>query len=576
MIVPVFRRFRASAVIGYLVAGALIGPQGLDLLRDIDATRVLGELGVVFLLFSLGLELSIERITSLRNYVFGLGTAQLVVTALVIWTGLRAFGVPSGAALVLGGGLALSSTAVVLQMLRQRRETGTRYGRIAVAVLLLQDLAVLPLLTLVPLLGRSESGTLSALAMAFVKAAAALLIIFAVGRLALRPLLRAVARGGDPELFTGIVLLLVLGVGGLTQLAGLSMALGAFLAGLLIAETEYRPQVEGDVQPFRGILLALFFMTVGMSINVELLAERGPLLAALVAALLVTKAGVLTLVSRGFGLAWPGAASVGVMLAQGGEFSFVLFALAGERQVLTAEIAQLAVLVVGLSMAVTPLLIAVSRALARRLPAGEPSAGTLAPRELHDHVLIAGFGRVGQTLALLLESRYVPYAALDLDHERVAEARGRGLPVFFGDASRVDVLRAIGVERARVAVITLDQPESARGTVQVLRRLLPELPILVRARDIVQCEQLALAGGHRRGTRGRGRQLAARREHAPPARQLAGGGRAGVGGVPPGNLLAAGGGHPRPIGQARRGARRLTTKTRAGARATEVRRGRLT
>ena len=494
MIVPVFRRFRASAVIGYLVAGALIGPQGLDLLRDIDATRVLGELGVVFLLFSLGLELSIERITSLRNYVFGLGTAQLVVTALVIWTGLRAFGVPSGAALVLGGGLALSSTAVVLQMLRQRRETGTRYGRIAVAVLLLQDLAVLPLLTLVPLLGRSESGTLSALAMAFVKAAAALLIIFAVGRLALRPLLRAVARGGDPELFTGIVLLLVLGVGGLTQLAGLSMALGAFLAGLLIAETEYRPQVEGDVQPFRGILLALFFMTVGMSINVELLAERGPLLAALVAALLVTKAGVLTLVSRGFGLAWPGAASVGVMLAQGGEFSFVLFALAGERQVLTAEIAQLAVLVVGLSMAVTPLLIAVSRALARRLPAGEPSAGTLAPHELHDHVLIAGFGRVGQTLALLLESRYVPYAALDLDHERVAEARGRGLPVFFGDASRVDVLRAIGVERARVAVITLDQPESARGTVQVLRRLLPELPILVRARDIVQCEQLALAG----------------------------------------------------------------------------------
>ena len=187
MIVPVFRRFRASAVIGYLVAGALIGPQGLDLLRDIDATRVLGELGVVFLLFSLGLELSIERITSLRNYVFGLGTAQLVVTALVIWTGLRAFGVPSGAALVLGGGLALSSTAVVLQMLRQRRETGTRYGRIAVAVLLLQDLAVLPLLTLVPLLGRSESGTLSALAMAFVKAAAALLIIWAsVGSLSWR------------------------------------------------------------------------------------------------------------------------------------------------------------------------------------------------------------------------------------------------------------------------------------------------------------------------------------------------------------------------------------------------------
>ncbi len=493
-IVPVFRRLRANAVLGYLVAGTLIGPSGLDLLSEVRAAEVLGELGVVFLLFSLGLELSIERITYLRSYVFGLGTAQLLATGLVIWTVLYAFGTPSGAALVLGGGLALSSTAVVLQMLTQARETGTPHGRIAVAVLLLQDLAVLPLLTLVPLLGRPESGILSALASAVLKAAVAFLIIFAAGRLALRPLLRAVARGGDPELFTGIVLLLVLGVGWLTQLAGLSMALGAFLAGLLIAETEYRPQVEGDIQPFRGILLALFFMTVGMSINLGLLAEHGPLLAALLVALLVVKAAILMLVSRGFSLAWPAAASVGVMLAQGGEFGFVLFALARARGVLTTETEQLAVFVVGLSMAVTPLLITASRALARRLPAGEHRLGQIAKPELHDHVLIAGFGRVGQTLALLLESRYVPYAALDLDDERVAEARRRGLPVFYGDASRVDVLRAAGVERARMAVITLDQPESARGTVHVLRRLLPELPILARARDTAQCEQLTRAG----------------------------------------------------------------------------------
>jgi monovalent cation:H+ antiporter-2, CPA2 family len=492
-IVPVFRRFRANAVLGYLVAGALIGPHGLGLLGDIRATEVLAQLGVVFLLFSLGLELSIERITYLRSYVFGLGTAQLVVTGLVIWTALRAFGIASAPALVLGGGLALSSTAVVLQMLTQRRETGSPQGRIAVAVLLLQDLAVLPLLTLVPLLGRPEPSILPALGSAFLKAALAFLIIFAAGRLALRPLLRAVARGGDPELFTGITLLLVLGVGWLTQLAGLSMALGAFLAGLLIAETEYRPQVEGDIQPFRGILLALFFMTVGMKINLGLLAERGPLLAGLLVTLLATKAGVLTFISRGFGLPWSAAASVGVMLAQGGEFGFVLFALAQDRGVLTAEAEQLAIMVVGLSMAVTPLLIVASRALARRLPAGEKAGGP-DTRDLRDHVLIAGFGRVGQTVALLLESRHVSYAALDLDHERVAEARNRGLPLFFGDVSRADVLRAIGVERARVAVITLDHPDSARRTVQVLRRMLPELPILARAHDIAQCEQLALAG----------------------------------------------------------------------------------
>ena len=225
-------------------------------------------------------------------------------------------------------------------------------------MLLLQDLAVLPLLTLVPLLGRADADVLSALGMAGLKAAGAFLAIFAVGRLALRPLLRVVARAGDPELFTGIALLLVLGVGGLTQLAGLSMALGAFLAGVLIAETEYRPQVEGDVQPFRGILLALFFMTVGMSIDIGLVAERGPLLAGLLAALLVTKSGLLALGSRAFGLTWPAAASVGIMLAQGGEFGFVLFALAGDARVLTPELEQLAVLVVGLSMALTPLLMA--------------------------------------------------------------------------------------------------------------------------------------------------------------------------------------------------------------------------
>jgi monovalent cation:H+ antiporter-2, CPA2 family len=493
-IVPVFRRFRANAILGYLVAGAIIGPHGLGLLPDVGAAQLLGELGVVFLLFILGLELSLERIIHLRNYLFGLGTAQVVVTGLAIWAMLRALGIPSAAAVVLGGGLALSSTAVVLRMLNQRRETASPHGRIAVAVLLLQDLAVLPLLTLLPLLGNPESRILPALGLAFLKAAAVFLVIFAVGRLALRPLLHTVARGGDPELFTGIALLLALGVGWLTQRAGLSMALGAFLAGLLIAESEYRPQVEGDIQPFRGILLALFFMTVGMHLQLGLLAERWPLLLGLLLVLLATKAGILTLLSRGFGLVWPAAASVGVMVAQGGEFGFVLFSLAREQRVLTAELEELAVLVVGLSMAVTPALIVASRALARRFPVSTPVPGADGPIELHDHVLIAGFGRVGQTLALLLESRSVPYVALDLDHERVAEARRRGLPVFFGDATRADVLRAVGVERARAAVITLDQPESALAAVHVLRTLLPELPILARARDLARCEQLALAG----------------------------------------------------------------------------------
>jgi CPA2 family monovalent cation:H+ antiporter-2 len=495
-VVPLFRRLRASAVLGYLVAGTLIGPHGLGLIRQIEAASVLGQFGVIFLLFSIGLSLSIARLTALRRYVFGLGIAQVGATALAIWGLLRLIGVPSPAALVLGGGLALSSTAVVLQVLIERRELATPRGRVAFAVLLLQDLAVVPLLAVIPLLRGQEASVLPALGLALLKAALALVLILALGRLLLRPLLRAVTRGGDPELFTAIVLLLVLGIGWMTEQAGLSMALGAFLAGVLIAETEYRPQVEGDIQPFRGILLALFFMTVGMSVDVTMLSRTAPLLLALLGGLLVLKGGILFGLARAFRLGVGTAAAVGLMLAQGGEFGFVLFALARQATVLTDDVTQLAVLVVGLSMAVTPLLLVAGRRVAHHLerPASASDALAQGSADLREHVLIAGYGRVGQTLALLLESRGMPYVALDVDPERVAEARRRDLPVYYGDASRAEVMKAAGVERAQAVVITVDEPESASRTVHVVRRLAPELPVLARARDLGQCEKLAEAG----------------------------------------------------------------------------------
>lgn len=496
IVVPIFRRFRASAVLGYLVAGSAIGPHGLDLLRGPRAVTALADLGVIFLLFSIGLGLSVERLSSLRRYVFGLGTLQVVITTLGITLTLRLAGVSGDAALVLGAGLALSSSAIVLQGLVERREIATLQGRVAFAVLLLQDLAVVPLLTLVPLLAGSGQGLGMALGLAFLKAAATLVVIVAIGRLALRPVLRAVARGGTPELFTGIVLLLVLGIGWVTEQAGLSMALGAFLAGLLVAETEYRPQVESDVQPFRGLLLALFFMTVGMGIDAGLLWRHAPLLVGLLAALLVGKALILAGLCRAFGLSLGMGAGIGLMLAQSGEFAFVLFTLARGRGVLPAEAAQTAILLVGLSMAATPALLTAARMVFRRHHQAAGAAAALGPetRELRDHVVIAGFGRVGQTLALLLESRLVPYLALDLDAERVAEARRRELPVYFGDASRAEVLRAAGIEQARMAAITLDQPDAAARSVQVLRAMSPDLPVLVRARDVAQAEQLAGAG----------------------------------------------------------------------------------
>ena len=496
-VVSLFRRFRGSAVLGYLVAGALIGPNGLALLQDVAATAVLGQLGVVFLLFSIGLELSIDRMVGLRRYVFGLGAAQMVATTLILWFIIQALGLDRGAALIVGAGLALSSTAVVLQILVERRELGTPHGRVAFAVLLLQDLAVVPLLALVPLLARSETSILRALGGAFVKAALALILILAVGRLALRPMLRLVARDGTPELFTGIVLLVVLGVGWLTEQAGLSMALGAFLAGLLMAETEYRPQVEGDIQPFRGILLALFFMTVGMGLNLQLLKEQWPVLVGLLLALLLVKATILLLLSRGFRLSRAVAAAVALMLAQGSEFGFVLFTLAQQAGAISAQTGQLAILVVGLSMAVTPVLLSSSREVLRRLerPSDQShDALTADTSEMHEHVVIAGFGRVGQTIGLLLESRFIHYLALDLDPELVAEARRRGLPVFYGDASRADVLKAAGIERAQMAVSTLDEPELASRAVEVLRRLRTSMPIIARAQDIAECERLVWAG----------------------------------------------------------------------------------
>jgi CPA2 family monovalent cation:H+ antiporter-2 len=496
-VVSLFRRLRTSAVLGYLVAGALIGPWGLDFITDLEATEGLAELGVVFLLFWIGLELSVERVLALRRYVFGLGAAQVLVTTLAFWVGLRATGLSTGAALIIGAGLALSSTAVVLQMLVERRELASQHGRLAFSVLLFQDLAVVPLLTLVPLLGGEDVRVLPALGGAFGKAAIALIAIVAIGRLALRPVLRHVARAETPELFTGIVLLVVLGVGWITEQFGLSMALGAFLAGLLMAETEYRPQIEGDIQPFRGILLALFFMTVGMGLNLELLREQAPLILLLLLGLVGLKSGILALLSRAFRLPIGVGAAVGLMLAQGSEFGFVVFSLAHQAQAIPAETAQLAMLVVGISVAVTPGLLHLSRvALARLQRHPRETHGLLVEdaEGIQDHVVIAGFGRVGQTLGVLLDAVYIRYVALDLNPELVAAARRHGRPVFFGDASRVEVLKAAGLERARLAVSTLDEPGIASRAVQVLRNFKPSLPILARGRDTADCEKLVEAG----------------------------------------------------------------------------------
>ena len=498
IVVPLFRRLRVTPVLGYLFAGVVIGPHALGLVQDVDAVETLAEFGVVFLLFAIGLELSLDRLLAMRLHVFGMGTLQVVITGGLLFALGRLAGLGGVEAFVLSGALALSSTAVVLRMLEEQGASRTQAGRMALAVLLLQDLAVVPLLTVVPLLGREGGALLPSLGVAAAKALAAMLLIVVTGRMLLRPLLRTVAAARTPELFTGITLFLALGVSWLTGRAGLSMALGAFLAGLLISETEYRHQVEGDIEPFRGLLLALFFMTIGMEIDVRLLAQNAPMVVGGVLVLIAVRASVVAGLARAFGLAPGTAVFLGLSLAQAGEFAFVLVTLAMAGGALPAPLGGVALLAVALSIALTPLLMRLGHAASRRMrrqAAGDPMAELAGEaRDLRRHVLILGLGRAGRTVVRVLEAHGTEFVGLDLDPDTVAADRARGMPVFYGDGTRAEVLRAAGLGRAAGVIVTLDDADSATRAVRAVRAEDEHIPIMVRARDTGQCGPLAVAG----------------------------------------------------------------------------------
>lgn len=487
VLVPLFARLKLSPILGYLAAGMLIGPFGLGLISDTEEIRLLAEFGVLFLLFMIGLELPIERLKALRRYVFGLGGAQVALTGgLIAGACLVLFDMALEAAIVVGFGLALSSTATVLQLLSERGELIQRHGRVSLAILLFQDLAVAPLLALIPLLALPDGNLLAMLGLAAAKAAGALVVILLIGRYVLRPFYRAVVAHGGPELFTATALFIVLGTSLITAEAGMSMALGAFLAGMLLADTEFRHQVEIDIQPFRGLFLGLFFMTVGMGVDARILIEDMALIGALLVALMALKTLVILGLGAAFGLGRAVNLRAAFALAQGGEFAFVLLGLATLEGVVEARTAQIAFLVVGLSIVATPLMLAVGRRLAERLD------GSAAPHEaelgaeaedLADHVVIAGFGRVGQQLAAILADKGVTYVALERDSAHVAEARRAGLPVYFGDASHPDILEAARVDKAKACVITMHKGTGEERLVAVMRARHPALPIFARAHD---------------------------------------------------------------------------------------------
>nr|POE56956.1 k(+) efflux antiporter 2, chloroplastic [Quercus suber] len=454
--VPIFQKIPGgSPVLGYLAAGILIGPYGLSIIRHVHGTKAIAEFGVVFLLFNIGLELSVERLSSMKKYVFGLGSAQVLVTAVVIGLVVHfVCGQPGPAAIVVGNGLALSSTAVVLQVLQERGESTSRHGRATFSVLLFQDLAVVVLLILIPLISPNSSkggigfqAIAEALGLAAVKAVVAIAAIIAGGRLLLRPIYKQIAENQNAEIFSANTLLVILGTSLLTARAGLSMALGAFLAGLLLAETEFSLQVESDIAPYRGLLLGLFFMTVGMSIDPKLLVSNFPVISGTLGLLIGGKMLLVALVGRIFGISIISAIRVGLLLAPGGEFAFVAF--------------------------------------------GEAVNQT---DDLQDHIIICGFGRVGQIIAQLLSERLIPFVALDVRSDRVAVGRALDLPVYFGDAGSREVLHKVGAERACAAAITLDTPGANYRTVWALSKYFPNVKTFVRAHDVDHGLNLEKAG----------------------------------------------------------------------------------
>ncbi|KDO86082.1 hypothetical protein CISIN_1g000965mg [Citrus sinensis] len=504
--VPIFQKIPGgSPVLGYLAAGILIGPYGLSIIRHVHGTKAIAEFGVVFLLFNIGLELSVERLSSMKKYVFGLGSAQVLVTAVVV--GLVAHfvsGLPGPASIVIGNGLALSSTAVVLQVLQERGESTSRHGRATFSVLLFQDLAVVVLLILIPLISPNSSkggvgfqAIAEALGVAAVKAAVAITAIIAGGRLLLRPIYKQIAENQNAEIFSANTLLVILGTSLLTARAGLSMALGAFLAGLLLAETEFSLQVESDIAPYRGLLLGLFFMTVGMSIDPKLLLSNFPVITGALGLLIGGKTILVALVGRLFGVSVISAIRTGLLLAPGGEFAFVAFGEAVNQGIMSSQLSSLLFLLVGISMALTPWLAAGGQLIASRFE--QHDVRSLLPVEsetddLQDHIILCGFGRVGQIIAQLLSERLIPFVALDVRSDRVAIGRALDLPVYFGDAGSREVLHKVGAERACAAAITLDTPGANYRTVWALSKYFPNVKTFVRAHDIDHGLNLEKAG----------------------------------------------------------------------------------
>lgn len=500
IIVPVFQCLGFGAIPGFLVAGAMIGPSGLGYIQDYDEVARLAELGVILLLFIIGIEIKPSSLWHIRRLVLGLGALQVLITGGMITVIAHEFLDASWeASLLIGLALALSSTAFVLQLLSERKMLSSEYGRASVAVLLLQDLAVVPLLVFVTFMAEPEFTIVEDISLALAEAFIILFFIIILTRYILTPLLNLLSRFGSPEIFTASALLLVLGSAYAMESIGLSMAMGAFVAGLLIADSSYRHQIIAEVQPFRGLLLGLFFMSMGMSLDIDHFLEYPLALVGVVVALMTLKFVILWPLSRLFGIRAQASVAVAILLAQSGEFALVLFAVAKSMAVLEDTLFQHLLIVVLLSMLITP---ALDKVAYRVFSASRRRPETMQDAEIGKHeqqaqpVIIVGFGRMGHRVGHIMELMNIPYLAIDNDESLVARERSHGKPVYFGDVQSLQVLRAAGVADAPFVIISINDPGVTEKIVSSLHSAAPDIPIFARGHDLVKCHDLRALGAY--------------------------------------------------------------------------------
>ena len=497
VIVIIFKQLGLSPALGYLVAGAAIGPNGFALLEVNNTTSSIAEFGVVFLLFAIGLELTFDKLIAMKKYVLGFGSLQFIITSIVIGFACYQLGLGKELSVLIGAVLSLSSTAIVMQVIDEHGEQSSRVGRLSFSVLLLQDLAVIPILVLLPLLSNPEVKVISALGGAVLDATIAMAIILVIGRFLLRPIFRIVANAKSDVLFLSVTLIVVLGSSFVTYKMGLSFAFGAFVAGLMVAETEYRYRVESEIMSLESLLMGLFFITVGMSFDSKMLINNLPLIILISTGLIVGKATIIVILCRLFKFPLAPAVHSGLLLAQGGEFAFIVFIMAVQNKIMDAELSQLLMTVVTLTMAFTPLLATLGRKIKGQLYIKDVLRDNKIKREIGDiskHIVVIGFGKVGRIVGYLLKKRNINYVILDSNHRVVRLEKANGYNIYYGDAMNLDILKYIGIEKSEAVIVAMEDDFACIKITRFIHENFPQVALITKTETINNAERFRKVG----------------------------------------------------------------------------------